>query len=528
MWILPPHCRHQVMRRFASTTPPGYQADNVRSVRLEAVAAIPIAVVVADPTGAVGGLYVERALTVAGAGREFDVDVRDGREVAARGPTDLSRMAAMFVLGTRTLDRSGRELIKNYLAGGGQVFLAMGPDVDPGTLADVLGVELSFDEAPVRTPGATMIASDGRHPIFRPFLNPSGALGDVQVEQHRRLNDQDDRTVLARFSGGDAALTEQTVGQGRLVVFTSDLDNEWSRFPLNPAFVPFAVETARYLTRNSSLARRGPEGAKAAESNPAATTVEEFTNAIERTKRAGLREAGSTARDLEDRQRWWQIGLRGDAGGPRRRSVVGREQPRCEVPRCRRRVESFMADRAGELRAILAGVRARWSRRAFLRAWMLGAVTAAAMLMVGLLAVLAARAGRHPAGLRRRHRRPGRRASRCRSRCCRCACRPPIARSRASSKSRPAVSTKWSSPRSTRARRCPARSSIPGRRCDSRRSQRRSPSHRHRRQHAARRDWRRDRQRGVCDRVLVLCAVGRARDRRGRLVPVSRTTTRSR
>ncbi|MEO7135275.1 MAG: hypothetical protein ABI024_13760, partial [Vicinamibacterales bacterium] len=46
-----------------------------------------------------------------------------------------------------------------------------------------------------------------------------------------------------------------------------------------------------------------------------------------------------------------------------------------------------MADRTSELRAILDGVRARWSRRAFLRAWMLGTVTAGAMLMVGLLAV---------------------------------------------------------------------------------------------------------------------------------------------
>ncbi len=46
-----------------------------------------------------------------------------------------------------------------------------------------------------------------------------------------------------------------------------------------------------------------------------------------------------------------------------------------------------MADRASELRAILAGVRARWSRRAFLRGWMVGAWAAAAMLMVGLLAV---------------------------------------------------------------------------------------------------------------------------------------------
>ena len=46
-----------------------------------------------------------------------------------------------------------------------------------------------------------------------------------------------------------------------------------------------------------------------------------------------------------------------------------------------------MTDGSSELRAILADVRARWSRRALLRAWMLGAMTAAAMLLVGVLAV---------------------------------------------------------------------------------------------------------------------------------------------
>ena len=59
----------------------GYQPDNARRVLLDPTPAVPIAVVVADPTGSTGGLYVERALTVAGNGREFDVDVRDGREV---------------------------------------------------------------------------------------------------------------------------------------------------------------------------------------------------------------------------------------------------------------------------------------------------------------------------------------------------------------------------------------------------------------------------------------------------------------
>ena len=46
-----------------------------------------------------------------------------------------------------------------------------------------------------------------------------------------------------------------------------------------------------------------------------------------------------------------------------------------------------MTDRVNELRAILAEVRARWQRQALLRAWALGAATAAAMLLVGVLAV---------------------------------------------------------------------------------------------------------------------------------------------
>ena len=286
----------------------GYQLDNVKRLPLDAQSAIPVAVVVSDPTGASGGLYIERALNVAGGGREFRVEVMDGAELSKWAQDDLDRRSVLYVLGTRTLDRTGRDMIKAYLGRGGCVFVTLGPDVDVGTLSTLLGVTLAVAEAPVRTPGATMVATDSRHPIFRPFLNPAGALGDVQVDQYRRLNDQADVTVLARFSGGDAALTEQTVGEGRLMVYTSDLDNEWSRFPLNPAFVPFAVEATRYLARDAGEGET-TAAVELRESNPAATTAEEFTKAIERINRANLSEAKNAARDVEDRQRWWQIGL---------------------------------------------------------------------------------------------------------------------------------------------------------------------------------------------------------------------------
>jgi hypothetical protein len=93
------------------------------------------------------------------------------------------------------------------------------------------------------------------------------------------------------------------------MIFTSDLDNRWSRFPLNAAFVPFSVEAARYLTKGHGARDAGTEAADGRESNPAATTVEEFTNAIERTNRTAMSDGQTAAREIEDRQRWWQIGL---------------------------------------------------------------------------------------------------------------------------------------------------------------------------------------------------------------------------
>ncbi len=313
----------------------GYQHDNVRYVAVTPPPATPIAVLVADPTGTTGGIYVERALAVAGEGREFAVTVADGRALSKWTTAELSRHAALVILGTRTLDRSGRQLVQGYLAGGGQVLLTLGPDVDPGTLGDVIGTDLGVGPAAVRAAGATLVPADTRHPIFRPFLVPAGALGDVQIEQHRRLKIQD-AAVLARLTGGDVALTEQTVGQGRLLVFASDLDNQWSRFPLHPSFVPFTVEAARYLTRGrqqrhvftlpevpagaaaepgvtlvgeGASARQVVVNVDARESSPAATSVDEFTRGISRTSRSAQEELAGGAREIEDRQRWWQVGL---------------------------------------------------------------------------------------------------------------------------------------------------------------------------------------------------------------------------
>jgi hypothetical protein len=282
----------------------GYQADNTRYLVLDPGAAVPIIVLTADsPASSREGLYIERALGVAG-------------------------------------DGTGRDLLASYVKNGGRVLLTLGPGIDFDTLNDSIGADLGVARDPASQSGTvTLVAVDARHPIFRPFSNPSGALGDVYVEQYRRLNDQKERTVLARFSGGVPALVEQPVERGRLLVFASDLDNQWNRFPLNPAFVPFAVESMKYLTQGREqrqlwMLPETPPGVSPVpgihslppatpgtperqlainvdirESNPVRTTRDAFLAGITRLSQSAEVKAASEAKDQEERQRLWQLGL---------------------------------------------------------------------------------------------------------------------------------------------------------------------------------------------------------------------------
>ena len=55
------------------------------------------------------------------------------------------------------------------------------------------------------------------------------------------------RRVIVRLGDQTPLLLEKRIGEGRVVLLTSGLDNLTNDFPLHPAFVPFIEQTARYL-----------------------------------------------------------------------------------------------------------------------------------------------------------------------------------------------------------------------------------------------------------------------------------------
>ena len=90
--------------------------------------------------------------------------------------------------------------------------------------------------------------------------------------------------VIVRLGDQTPLLLEKRLGEGRVVLLTSGLDNLTNDFPLLPAFVPFIEQTARYLAGSE---REG--GARAVDAYLDLRTAREQGQGVEITDPEGKR-----------------------------------------------------------------------------------------------------------------------------------------------------------------------------------------------------------------------------------------------
>ena len=187
-------------------------------------------------------LYYKAALD-AGSGSVFEVHAASPAEADRLQP---ERFAMVVISDVPRLSSLFGERLRNYVEAGGSIFLAVGPKITLAREAPFYESRLGEARYVPREGERFQVAGevDVSHPALR------------QVERFRRVKffryaqlwtDQEDE-VAARFADGSPMLVEHKVGDGRLLVFASSLDNVWSDLPVHPVFVPFAVESARYLS----------------------------------------------------------------------------------------------------------------------------------------------------------------------------------------------------------------------------------------------------------------------------------------
>ena len=198
------------------------------------------AIRVADLGGSPPSVYISEALGV-GVAPGFLLDRAPARgEGAVRGALEAAQVA--LVRDPGRLDAGAVRALGDFVEGGGGLVMAAGPR----RLSRAATEELAAfaPAAPGgfvdRDPAGRVGDLAARHPLFEPFGGEGPAvLGALAFFRYRTLDGvRPDAGILARFDDGKPALVESAWGEGRILLFASSLDAEWTDLPRRAAFVP--------------------------------------------------------------------------------------------------------------------------------------------------------------------------------------------------------------------------------------------------------------------------------------------------
>ena len=165
----------------------------------------------------------------------------------------LSDYDVVFLLNVRSLGEKAPELV-DFVERGGGLFLAMGDEVDPDRyeleLKRILPAPLHVVKTADRS-AARFAEVDWDHPALAVFSGPAReGLESVRTFRYMLLKperkDASSR-VLVRFEDGSPALVEARRGQGRVMLFTSTVDREWSDWSIRTSFLPAMQRIAAFL-----------------------------------------------------------------------------------------------------------------------------------------------------------------------------------------------------------------------------------------------------------------------------------------
>jgi hypothetical protein len=185
-------------------------------------------------------LYIGAALSAA-AQSAFILESINVSEAADRKP---SQYAFIVLSDLNSLPSILENSLTQYVRSGGSLFIATGTSAGARSQIPIFGAHIIQTRDYSRVPDRFMTvgSSDSSYPAV------AKASGWPGVKFFYALDiEPGEARVIARLGDQTPLLLEKRIGEGRVVLLTSGLDNLTNDFPLNPAFVPFIEQTARYL-----------------------------------------------------------------------------------------------------------------------------------------------------------------------------------------------------------------------------------------------------------------------------------------
>ncbi|MGB6946653.1 MAG: VWA domain-containing protein [Bryobacteraceae bacterium] len=189
-------------------------------------------------------LYVGAALAAA-AQSAFTLESINVYEAADRKP---SNYAFIVLSDLNTLPSLLENSLTGYVRAGGSLFIAAGTSAGGRSQIPIFGAHIiearDYNRAPDRY--MSVGSSDSSYPAVAKAGGWPGVKFFYALDVDPGAG-ADAARVIVRLADQTPLLLEKRLGEGRVVLLTSGLDNLTNDFPLNPAFVPFIEQTARYL-----------------------------------------------------------------------------------------------------------------------------------------------------------------------------------------------------------------------------------------------------------------------------------------
>ncbi|MBI5497146.1 MAG: hypothetical protein HY904_19180, partial [Deltaproteobacteria bacterium] len=237
-----------------------YALDDVLMLPVQAPREVQVLVVDGDPQTVAWRdevFYLERALAASPPGGGTLQ-----QRVLTTAPTvaDIDAADVILLCNVRNLPREAVGALERHVERGGGLLISGGDRVDVdfynGALGGLLPQPLRGEksrvelEDPAHREVLGIGAVDTSHPVFAPF-NGERPEGLARAQTHTVLllepGSRAERQVLMRFSNQAPALVERRVGAGRVLLWATSIDRDWSDLAIRPGFLPLMQQLVLHL-----------------------------------------------------------------------------------------------------------------------------------------------------------------------------------------------------------------------------------------------------------------------------------------
>ena len=164
-------------------------------------------------------------------------------ELAARD--DLSKFAYVVLSDIGDPGDQLARALDDYVRRGGSVLIGLGEKSANYGRVPLVGDRFTDVH---EMQGAGFV--DSQHPALAGVTH----FDNAQFADWMQFSSKPGARILAKLANGSALLIEESMGEGRLLIFASSLDNSMNDFPLHASYVPFVAQTGRYLAGGDETA----------------------------------------------------------------------------------------------------------------------------------------------------------------------------------------------------------------------------------------------------------------------------------